>query len=105
MEEYKVTVSLTSTTAGSMDQQYPDNTVSIVFDASDATIEVMLEKYKDFMNAMGYVLGDRHLEIADSNPVADERYLGAAIKNRRLEEEVQILKEQLRDAEFNVLSR
>ena len=116
MEEYKVTVSLTATTAGSMDQQYPDNTVSLVFNASDATTEVMLEKYKDFMNAMGYVLSDRHLEFVDRNPVTekpidyeiedwDERYLGMAMKNKRLEEEIKILKEQLSDAELNVLSR
>ena len=63
MEDYSVTVYMEATTEGSMDEQFPDNTVTIEFDATDVHIDVMLRKFQDLLNVMGYVTDGRHLEL------------------------------------------
>ena len=66
-DNYKVTVSLSSSTVGSTDEKFPDSTVIIEFDATDAHMSVVLHKFQDLLNAMGYVTAGRHLELVDDD--------------------------------------
>ena len=62
-DEYRVMVSLAATTNGSTDPDHPDADVSISFDATDAHMSLMLRKFQDLLNAMGYVTDGRHLAL------------------------------------------
>jgi hypothetical protein len=66
-DDYKVTVSLSSSTVGSTDEKFPDSTVIIEFDATDVQISAVLRKFQDLLNAMGYVTDGRHLGLIDGD--------------------------------------
>ena len=55
MSEYKVKVTFTVETVGSTQSEYPDNKVTIEFDATDANKSVMHDKYRDLLSVMGYL--------------------------------------------------
>jgi len=66
-DDYKVTVYMESTTEGSKDEQFPDNTVTIEFNATDTHMDVVLSKFQDLLNAMGYVTEGSHLELVSDD--------------------------------------
>jgi len=67
-EEFETTVTMIATSR-SDDPDFPSNRVSITFDATDAHMGVMLRKFQDLLNAMGYVTDGRHLELVDGHAI------------------------------------
>ena len=55
-DQYKVKVILKVKSSGHHDAMFPDRECSMEFDATDATIEVMLDQFKDFLSLIGYVI-------------------------------------------------
>ena len=58
MENF-VKVTFIAETVGSTLSEYPDNKITIEFDASDAHITVMHNKYRDLLRAMGYQMNNK----------------------------------------------
>ena len=55
----KTTVTFTTETVGSSDEQYPDNITTLSFDGTDATVTTMCAQFAQFLRAAGYTYVDR----------------------------------------------
>ena len=67
-DEYHVEATLSFTSTGHDDPQFPDTSWSMTFDATDAHIDVILAQFEHMLSAMGYVFSNKHLEM-----VSDDR--------------------------------
>jgi hypothetical protein len=65
MDDYNVYVYLRATTSGSKMSEFPDNIVTVQFDATDVDINTMLDKFRVLLNGMGYVLDNKKFVIVD----------------------------------------
>ena len=54
--EYNVKVTLKVESSGHHDEMFPDRTSTIEFDATDLTMDTVLDQFKDFLVVMGYVI-------------------------------------------------
>jgi hypothetical protein len=54
----KTTVTFTTETVGSSDEQYPDNITTLSFDGTDATVTTMCAQFAQFLRAAGYTYVD-----------------------------------------------
>lgn len=55
-DTYKVKVTLKVESTGHHDELFPDTIGTIEFDATDAHISAVLEKFTNFLTIMGYVI-------------------------------------------------
>ena len=55
-KQYLVKVTLKVESTGHHDEMYPDTTGIIEFDATDVHVDTVLEKFRDFLTIMGYVI-------------------------------------------------
>ena len=55
----KTTVTFTTETGGSTDENYPDNITTLSFDGNDATVTTMCAQFAQFLRAAGYTYVDR----------------------------------------------
>ena len=55
-KQYLVKVTLKVESTGHHDEMYPDTTGTIEFDATDVHVNTVLEKFRDFLTIMGYVI-------------------------------------------------
>lgn len=62
-DNYIVSASLSFTSTGHDDPQFPDVNWSLSFDATDVHMDVVLEQFQHMLNAMGYVTDGRRLEL------------------------------------------
>jgi len=62
----KTTVTFTTQTVGSNDERYPDNTTTLMFDGTDATVTTMCAQFAQFLRAAGYTYVD-HVEFKTEN--------------------------------------
>ena len=65
LDEYKVEVSLSFSSVGHHDIQFPDKNWNMSFDATDVNLDVMLEQFKAMLVAMDYVVDGKRLELVD----------------------------------------
>ena len=50
----KTTVTFTTETVGSVYEHNPDNTITLSFDGTDASVTTMCDQFTRFLNAAGY---------------------------------------------------
>lgn len=55
-KQYQVKVTLKVESSGHHDELFPDTTGTIEFDATDVHVNVVLEKFRDFLTVIGYVI-------------------------------------------------
>jgi hypothetical protein len=55
-KQYLVKVTLKVESTGHHDEMYPDTTGIIEFDATDVHVDTVLEKFRDFLTIMGYII-------------------------------------------------
>jgi hypothetical protein len=55
-KQYQVKVTLKVESSGHHDELFPDTTGTIEFDATDVHVNAVLEKFRDFLTVIGYVI-------------------------------------------------
>jgi hypothetical protein len=55
-KQYQVKVTLKVESSGHHDELFPDTTGPIEFDATDVHVNAVLEKFRDFLTVIGYVI-------------------------------------------------
>jgi hypothetical protein len=67
MDDYNVYVYLRATTSGSKMSEFPDNIVTVQFDATDVDVDTMLSKFLVLLNGMGYITSGKQLVMIDED--------------------------------------
>lgn len=62
-DDYKVEATLSFSSTGHPDTNFPDTEWNLSFDATDANLDTIMEKFRHMLVAMEYVIDGRRLQL------------------------------------------